>query len=189
MSELVDYHRRASEFFNSRVEAIKDDQWEAGTPCTEWSVRDLLNHIVNENLWTVPLLEGQTIEQVGNRFDGDVLGDDPKSAWARSTKEAQAAVQDEGALDRTVNVSWGQIPGHEYVGQLFLDHLIHGWDLSRGIGADDKLDPELVEAAYEIVKPQEEVWRASGAFGSSKPDVPAGADRQTELLAILGRKA
>ena len=70
------YHRSV-EFFADRVNAVKDDQWGDPTPCSEWTVRDLVNHMTYENLWTVPLMEGATIEEVGDRFEGDVLGEDP----------------------------------------------------------------------------------------------------------------
>ena len=70
------YHRTV-EFFADRVNAVKDDQWDDPTPCAGWTVRDLVNHVTCENLWTVPLMEGATIEEVGDRFEGDVLGEDP----------------------------------------------------------------------------------------------------------------
>ena len=95
---------------------------------------------------------------------------------------------EDGSLGRTVHVSWGDITGAEYVGQLFSDHLIHAWDLARGIGADEALDPELVEACYEASKPQEEFLKTTGAFGDLV-EPPEGADVQTKLLAIYGRRA
>ena len=58
---------------------VGEDQWGAPTPCADWDVRELVNHVAGEDLWTAPLLEGSTIEEVGDRFDGDLLGDDPIS--------------------------------------------------------------------------------------------------------------
>ena len=60
----------------------------------KWTVRDLANHVTNENLWTVPLIKGSTMDEVGDRFDGDVLGDDPIGsalAAARAAVTAMAA--------------------------------------------------------------------------------------------------
>jgi uncharacterized protein (TIGR03086 family) len=185
--DLQQLHQRSLEEFDRYVKAIERDQWGNATPCTEWSVRDLVNHIVNEDKWTVPLMEGSTIEAVGDRFDGDLLGDDPHRAWEVAKKEASNAVQSEGALERTVNVSWGQISGAEYISQLFNDHVIHAWDLARGIGADDALDTELVEILYAEAKPREKEFESYGVFG--KPvDVPDDAETQTKLLALFGRK-
>lgn len=185
--DLQQLHQRSLEEFDRYVKAIGSDQWGNATPCTEWSVRDLVNHIVNEDRWTVPLMQGATIEEVGDRFDGDLLGDDPQGAWEMAKKEASNAVQSEGAMDRTVNVSWGQISSAEYISQLFNDHVIHAWDLARGIGADDTLDPELVEALYEAAKPRAAEFAGYGVFGTPV-EVPADADTQTKLLGIFGRK-
>jgi uncharacterized protein (TIGR03086 family) len=186
-SDLQQLHQRSLEEFDRYMKAIKPDQWGNATPCSEWSVRDLVNHIVNEDKWTVPLMQGSTIEEVGDRFDGDLLGDDPLGVWEMSKKEASNAVQAEGALDRTVNVSWGQIPSTEYISQLFNDHVIHAWDLARGIGADDTLDEELVEVLYAGAKPREKEIATYGVFGTPV-DVPEDADAQTKLLGIFGRK-
>jgi uncharacterized protein (TIGR03086 family) len=185
---LTDLHRRSVDEFHKRVHAIKDDQWHDPTPCTEWDVHDLVNHLVNENRWTPPLMSGQTIEEVGDRFDGDLLGEAPRAAWDDAAREAVAAMSRPGAMERTVHLSFGDHPGAEYAWQLFVDHLIHAWDLARAIGADEKLDPELVEICYERSKPQEDMLKSFGVFGD-KVEPPEGADRQTELLAIFGRVA
>lgn len=180
------FHRSVSEF-DRRVQPVGDDQWDNPTPCTEWSVRDLLNHIVYEARWAPPLLAGKTVEEIGDRFEGDLLGDDPKGAWKEASQAALAATSGLD-LDDMVHVSWGQIPAREYLGQLFQDHLIHGWDLARGTGGDDSLDPELVAACWAGAKEQEKVIRASGVFGD-RVEVPADADTQTKLLALLGRRS
>ena len=111
MSELVELYRKAVDQFGGLVDQIRDDQWASPTPCTEWDVRALVNHIVNENLWMPPLLEGKTIEEVGDRFDGDVLGDDPKQSWKQASEEAVGATAQSGALERTVHLSFGDFPG------------------------------------------------------------------------------
>jgi uncharacterized protein (TIGR03086 family) len=181
-------HRRAVEEFDERVRAVGDDQWELPTPCSDWNVRQLVNHLVYENRWTVPLMGGSTIAEVGDRYEGDLLGDDPKGAWAESSADAVAAVQAEGGLERTVDLSSGPTPATEYVNQLYADHLIHAWDLARAVGADERLDPELVEACAGWFAKMEPHYRAAGAIGE-RPEVPPGADAQTTLLAAFGRTA
>jgi len=104
----VELHRRAVGEFDRRVRAIRDDQWQLGTPCTDWTVHDLVNHLVNEDLWTPELFAGKTLAEVGNRFDGDLLGRDPLAAWEAAMREALAAVQADGALQRLVHVSWAR---------------------------------------------------------------------------------
>ena len=188
MTEVPELHRRAVESFGSRVHEVGDDQWNGSTPCTDWDVRTLVNHLVGESLWTVPLFEGGTIAEVGDRFDGDVLGEDPKAAWDRSAGPAVAAVQGDGAMERIVHLSFGDFPGSDYAWQLLFDYTIHSWDLGRAIGADERLDPELVEECLGWFASVEDMYRQSGAIGE-RPDIPDDADPQTRLLAMTGRTA
>ncbi|MFN2527042.1 MAG: TIGR03086 family metal-binding protein [Actinomycetota bacterium] len=188
MRDVLDLLRRASTFFDQKVEQIKDDQWEDATPCTDWDVKELVRHMVYENLWIPPLLKGETADQVGDRYDGDILGNDPKAAWREAHRHTTDALQIEGAIDKTVHLSRGETRAEEYFWELFMDHLIHGWDLARAIGADEKMEPELINACYDYVREREAAIRASGLYGD-RQTTPADADRQTELLAIVGRKA
>jgi uncharacterized protein (TIGR03086 family) len=187
-ADPAELHRRAVEEFGARVHAVAGDQWELPTPCSDWNVRQLVNHLVYENRWTAPLMGGSTIAEVGDRYEGDLLGDSPRTAWEESAREATGSVQAAGALDRTVDLSSGPTPAREYVMQLFADHVIHAWDLARAIGGDERLDPELVDACAAWFTSMEELYRAGGAIGP-RPEVPPGADAQTTLLAAFGRTA
>jgi uncharacterized protein (TIGR03086 family) len=184
--ELLDLHARGVEEFGWRVHAV-GDRWSAPSACSEWDVRALVNHLVSEQLWAVPLMEGATVEQVGNRFDGEVLGDDPVSAWDAAIAAASVAFREPGALERVVNVSFGQIPAEEYLWQLTADLAVHAWDLARGIGVDDTVDDELCDAVLRALRPQLELFTASGLFAPALP-VPDGADAQSTLLALSGRQ-
>jgi uncharacterized protein (TIGR03086 family) len=80
----------------------------------------------------------------------------------------------------------GEIPALEYTRQMTIDLAIHAWDLARAIGVDDELDEELVEDLHEIWEPRTQMLAGSGVF-APPVEVPADADTQTRLLAILGR--
>lgn len=188
MADIRELFERSIAEFDARVQQIGDDQWDRPTPCTEWTVRDLVNHLVYEDAWAPPLFDGKTIEEVGDRFEGDLLGNAPKKAWGDASRAALEAANSEGAMERIVHLSFGDMPGEVYLQQLFADHVIHAWDLARGIGADDKLDPELVEALYPWAQSMEELLKESGAFGE-RISAPDDADTQTKLLAIMGRRA
>jgi uncharacterized protein (TIGR03086 family) len=186
--ETRDRYERALKQFGEKVHAVGEDQWANATPCSEWNVRALVNHLVNENLWVPPLLEGRTIEEVGDRFDGDQLGPDPRAAWEASADGSLAAVADPGAMRRTVHLSYGDRSARDYVNEMFTDLAIHGWDLARAIGADEVIDPEFVEVLYASAAPMEDAFRSYGVYGG-KVTPPEGADTQTKLLAIFGRVA
>jgi uncharacterized protein (TIGR03086 family) len=188
VTETPELHARALARFGEKVEAIRDDQWHAPTPCSEWDVRDLVNHLVSENAWMPPLFEGKTVADVGSSLEGDLLGEDPKGAWRRSATAAEAAVRGDGAMERPVHISMGDVPGADYTEQVLADLAVHGWDLARAIGADDTIDPVLLDAVEPFYERVMAMWKLSGAFGGDV-DPPEGSDRQTRLLALLGREA
>ncbi|CAL9531714.1 putative protein [Actinosynnema sp. ALI-1.44] len=172
--------------FDSRVRRVRPDHWDLGTPCKEWSVHDLVNHLVHEQLWAPELLAGCTVEQVGDRFDGDQLGDDPLHAWVVAAAAAREAWIEPKALAKTVNVSWGTIPASEYCWQMTLDLGVHAWDLARAIGVDDRLDPDLARTLLEYARANAGSYADSGLFDAPVP-IPDDADDQTRLVALLGR--
>jgi len=184
--ELADRYRRAARRFGELVDAVGDDQWRNRTPCTEWDVRALVSHVHGETMWVPELFAGKTIDEVGDRFDGDLLGDDAPAAWATAERDAVQAICGPGAMERTVHLSAGDASGRQYAEELFLDLVIHGWDLAKGIDVDDTLDPEWVRLLYDDLAPREREIRAWGVFGDTVVP-PDGADLQTRLLALTGR--
>ncbi|HEX2294287.1 MAG TPA: TIGR03086 family metal-binding protein [Actinomycetota bacterium] len=187
MTDVLDLYARAVDAFGGLLRRVPDGAWSRPTPCTDWDVRALANHVLGENRWMPPMMAGKTVAEVGDAFDGDLLGDDPAGAWDEAASEALAAVREPGALERTVHLSFGDFPGRYYVGQVLSDHVIHSWDLARALGAGERLDPELVRFAYDELVPQFEEWRKAGAFGP-RVEVDEGADLQTKLLAEAGRR-
>ena len=183
---LAAVHRQALDFTGPYVAAVTGDQWGRDSVCDGWTVRELVNHLVSGNFWVSELVSGKAIEEVGDRLDGDVLGDDPAAAYAASATAA-AAFAEPGALERPMAVSYGPVPGSVYCGHRFIDVLIHGWDIAESTGQDTNLPLDLVEACWEVVEPQLADLEGSGAFGTHVP-VPADADLQTTLLAVLGRR-
>ncbi|MDX3776491.1 TIGR03086 family metal-binding protein [Streptomyces europaeiscabiei] len=185
---LLDRHAEAQDLFGARVHAVRDDQWGVGTPCVEWSVRDLVNHLVSEQLWVPSLVrDGCMIEEVGDTFEGDLLGPDPAASWDTAAHSAREAFAAPGALDRTVHLSYGDTPATSYCAQMVADLVVHAWDLSRAIGFDERLPGELVSFAVDEVTPYAGELEKSGLFGARVPP-PAGADAQTRLLCLLGRR-
>ena len=180
--------RRAVAEFDARVHQIGDQDWQAATPDEEWNVRELVNHVVGEDLWAPPLLAGSTIAEVGDRFDGDVLGADPKAAWTAASAGAVRAVGEPGVMERIVHLSFGDFPGRDYTLQLFADHLIHAWDLARAIGADERLDSALISSCATWFDSAEDAYRSAGVI-APRPPLPGDADALTVLLARFGRRA
>ena len=182
--ELITLHRRAVEQWAASVAAVKNDQWVDPTPCTEWSVRELVNHVIAEELWMAPLLRGATIQEVGHQFDGDVLGEDPLGRARMGADEAVAIVDAIVPEGGRVQLSYGEEDMGEYVRQLCADHLIHCWDLAAATGGDTSMDPELVAEVGAWFVEREAMYRGSGAIG---PRASGAGDPQSDLLAAFGR--
>ncbi|KRF49006.1 hypothetical protein ASH01_04990 [Terrabacter sp. Soil811] len=185
-SDLGGAYRRSVQWWSQQVASVADDQWGLPTPCSEWTVRDLVNHVTGEDLWTSPLMRGRTIADVGSRLDGDLLGEDARDAAASAATEALGTVAERLPSHGTVQLSYGEESMDEYVRQLVADHLVHGWDLAAAIGQDRALDPGLVADVVTWFDRMEEAYRSGGAVG---PRMPSGGDAQTDLLARFGRDA
>ncbi len=155
--DLPEVHARALDGTRRSVAGVRDDQWKIVSDCEDWTVRELVNHIVTGNYWAAELGAGLTIEEVGDRLDGDVLGTDPVRTYDDSALVAAAVFRAPGAMEKPCAVSYGPVPGSVYCGHRFLDVLVHGWDVAVSTGQDTTLDPELVDACLEVVEPQLEM--------------------------------
>src|SRR6266567_9363242 len=109
------------------IDRIAAGQWTEPTPCTEWSVRDVVNHFVGMNLVFVALFEESQMPARG----ADRLGADPAGAYRRSAAALQAAAACPGVLERSQATPVGVATGVERLQWRIVDLLAHGWDLSR----------------------------------------------------------
>lgn len=183
--DLSTLYHRTVEHWADLVNAVGPGQWSAPTPCREWSVRDLVNHVTGEDLWTEPLMRGQTIEDVGGRFDGDLLDDDPIRCALAAAMAATRAVAEALPEQGVVHLSYGEETMDEYVRQLAADHLVHAWDLAVATGHDARLDPTLVHEVAAWFAEREELYRGAGIIGQRAGAL--GDDAQSHLLAAFGR--
>src|SRR5439155_16713711 len=127
MTDIAGWHRQALDATRKTVAGIQTMDLDKPTPDDEWDVRALLNHVVSGNWWAAELADGKTIEEVGDRLDGDVLSDDHVGAYDASAKAAAAVFERPGVLEAPCAVSYGPVPGSVYAGHRFLDVLVHGW--------------------------------------------------------------
>jgi uncharacterized protein (TIGR03086 family) len=187
MQSAMQLHQKAVEDFGHLVHQIEPDQWDSPTPCTDWNVRDLVNHVAVEMLWAPPLLHGGGLADIAPGLEGDRLGNDPAGAWDMAAADDLAAFGEHGAMQRQVELSRGPTPASTYLGELTDDLTVHAWDLARGLGVGDTLDAQLVQAAYEHLEPVADSLASTGLF-AERIDVSDDADMQTKLLAAVGRR-
>jgi uncharacterized protein (TIGR03086 family) len=167
--------------FTERVDLIRD--WSAATPDKEWSVADLVRHVVQEQQWIPPLLAGLSIEEAKRRVEP--LGADLAAEWRIHSERATTAWQAAPA-DASVQLSYDTVTVLDYLREQVSDVTIHSWDLARATEAAEKLDDALVRAVWTVFEPQQETLVASGLFDSPVP-MPADASLQSRLLALTGR--
>ena len=181
-------HEAACRRFVGYVRRIQSDQWPAPTPCSDWDVRALVDHVVRWNTFVPDFLAGRSVADMTDPFGRDVLGADPADAAARSVDQAVAAFNAPDALETMVDHPYGHMPGAQVLYLRLFDNTIHGWDLATALGIAHPIDAEVAGLLYAVSDTQRDAIRASGAFGP-EISVPPEADIQTRLLGLLGRQA
>ena len=162
------------------AEGIRQDQWDAPTPCAEWSVRDLTRHLVAGNrLFARAVREdlppAAPVEQ------------DRYAALRESADELVSAFTAPGALDRVVVVPFGRVPGIVALHLRLVEALVHGWDLASATGQVPRFDDESAERGLEFSRAKlSEVPADRSPFGPPQPVDPQ-APVLDRLAALLGR--
>ena len=176
----------ANDEFARRLRLVGHGDWQRPTPCSEWDVRALVNHVVGANVRYQLLLSGAPAEQVEATRTVDHLGDDALASFVATADGVVACFHENGVLERIAHHATGDRTGRELLSMRILEATIHGWDLARAIGADETLDEDVVAflLAYTAdldLGPQQR------AFGPADADVPRNASPQDQLLHRLGR--
>ena len=180
----VDQLSRALRVVGDLVTGVGPEQWSAPSPCTDWNVHQLVNHLVAVNLTIASLLSGQVLPERGL----DHLGDDPAGAYRASGATLRAAFDQPGILDRSFRGSLGTATGEELLQSRLYDLLAHGWDLAQATGQPAVLPEDLAAQALTFARGQLSTQPRTGRFGPAQPttdDAPA-IDR---LVAFLGSSA
>ncbi len=176
--DIVELHRRSAERFRICLDQVHADQWELATPCPEWDVRALVDHVTANHEQMARRLHGRPIEGPA---------DGPVAAWSRACAAVQSGLLLPQALERSAPSPFG---GQAKVGDLArvlaVDLITHTWDLARAVGADDTLDAEVVAVVLPVVELIGPLLSASGKFGSPI-SVPETESAQRRLLGLLGR--
>jgi uncharacterized protein (TIGR03086 family) len=181
MSEAEQRYRTVADGFTARLDGVADGSWASPTPCTDWTVRDLVAHVIGTQRFALAALEGEEPKEV------DAAGD-LVTQW---TEARNAVLTNLGNPERASAIlkggPFGEQPFETLVGGVICsDTLIHTWDLARATGQDERLDPAAVVAAAAFLEPIDDKIRRPGAF-SPKLTPSAGADEQTQLICFAGR--
>ena len=189
--EALEALRAANDAFETRLRQVSAEHWALPTPCPDWDVRALVNHVLLGTRMSVQVLAGMPREDVIAGLDDDLLaGDiDPVAAFVDLAEQMVQGFSGPAGLDGVVAHPGGDFPRSVFVGFRVADGAVHAWDLAFAIGADTTLGAELVEFLWDDVQPRRDMMLASGLFG----DGPSGAvsddaPLQRRYLDLIGRR-
>ncbi|HEU0087878.1 MAG TPA: TIGR03086 family protein [Pseudonocardiaceae bacterium] len=185
----------ADRALNDVVQQIRDDQWGMAMPPTFLmsprdqvpTLREVINYHAYDDAWVPDMLAGRTMEEAGSdKFDGDLLGADPKASFAALVDAACTAAAQMDDPDQIVHCSFGDFTAREYFWQINSFRGLRAHDLALVIGVKPVLPDDLVQGLWEEISPHAEEWRAIGVFPAAVP-VPESAPLLDRLLGLTGR--
>ena len=180
---LAEQLGRAFDAVAGLISNIRADQWSAPTPCPDWTVRQVVNHLIGMNRVFAALLAGQPPPP---RPSADHVEDDPVGAYRDSAAALQAAFGRPGVLERTYRGPLGTATGAERLQIRLYDLLAHGWDLAQATEQPADLPEDLAEQSLAFARTQLTEQARPGRFGPAQI-VDEQASAIERLVAFLGR--
>jgi uncharacterized protein (TIGR03086 family) len=178
MASTLDRFDVASGGFRERLAALGPDDDARPSPCEGWSAKDVVDHAIG------------VVVQVTNLVGTPIPDDAALSDLARydaAVTDLHDKVADPVLGATEVDSPFGTMALKQLVSGIVIhDLLVHTWDLARAVGADERLDDELVTHTLASMTPFDDALREHG-FASRVP-VDDDADDQTKLLCFLGRR-
>nr|WP_042197662.1 TIGR03086 family metal-binding protein [Kibdelosporangium sp. MJ126-NF4]CEL23101.1 hypothetical protein [Kibdelosporangium sp. MJ126-NF4]CTQ90238.1 hypothetical protein [Kibdelosporangium sp. MJ126-NF4] len=191
---IVDRFVLSSRGFERVLRTVRPEQGLWPTPCAEWNVRQLVNHVVRGNLNYVLLAQGGTAEEFLRLRDVDALATDAVDAYVRSVRECTSAFTQPGALQRVLDYPLGAVLGRQALAVRTTDSIVHTWDLARAVGVDDTLDTGLVrwidghlDEIYAGLAETPTAADTTHRFFAAPVDGSAAASCQDQVLRRMGR--
>jgi uncharacterized protein (TIGR03086 family) len=174
--------RLALEATGGIIVGLTDDQLDLPTPCTEWTVRDVVEHLVVNATTHASRVSGIAVEPP----EGNV-----RERYAAAASHLTAMLSRDGALDIPVKLGkFGTFDGPIALGVHFVDVLVHGWDIGQAIGMRVEFDAKLAAPALRMAEryPDTPPTRGPGGAFAARQPVPDDAPAGIRLLATLGRQ-
>ena len=173
---------RATAFASEKVSGVAPNDLGSPTPCSEFDVRALLNHMIGGLGMLCTAASGGKAQMP----EGDQFAEDPGTVYEERRRALMNAVRGEGALERDWEMPFGTMSGPMMAQIAFMEHLTHGWDVAKATGQDTTLPSALVTECLEVVTPMDTMLRMPGVCGPTV-SVPDDASAQDRLVAFLGR--
>lgn len=164
------------------IDAVRPEQHGDPTPCTEWNVRQLLNHLVGgTKAFVVLQTGGEPVDRAA-----DHIGADPAAAFHAAVADLRAAFAADGALERIVAGPLGDAPALVLLNMRVNEMMVHAWDIARATGQSTDLDAELAAECAEDFRRLQASGRGGHMFAPVQP-FPPDATAADRLAATAGR--
>jgi uncharacterized protein (TIGR03086 family) len=170
------------------VKQVRPEHYANATPDVEWTTRDVIEHMLTELSWLPDILDGQTIGEVGDRYDADFINDtanDLSVVWQHAADRAEASILDVD-MEEVAHLSYGDVSIEQYLEQAASDQLIHAWDVAEAIGMSLSFEIDVIAAVTDYATRYATEMATSDMFGAPL-EVNNAASAQTKLLALFGR--
>ena len=172
--------------FAAVVAALDSEHWDVPSPCTGWSVFDVVDHVVAGERFTVEVLAGASLAEAAEAQAGLDFND--KDVVGQVTDAADAALAAfDGSLDRIVQHRVGSISARRMLGFRIIDQLGHTWDVATAAGQPVALDPEALAVGVEIALAERKTLEGSPNFATSPHDSVETGDPLMTFLQAIGR--
>jgi uncharacterized protein (TIGR03086 family) len=182
---IIETHEKALDQSGNIVDGVDRGQADLATPCTEWNVDALLKHMIGGNWMFATLSEGKPGEAKPATASGD---GNPAHAYRESAGALKAAWRQPGALDKSYQLPFGELPGEAVLSAHTVELVAHGWDLAKATGQEAKYDPDVLETAAGFAHHAFPSPRAPGVPIAAEVPVPEDAPAVDRLAGFLGRK-
>ena len=181
----IELYQSAVDFMQPIIAGVRPDQMDLPTPCSEWNVRQIINHNLKVAECTLSLLSGTGFVNP-MEVDHPLPSEGAPAAFEAATSAILEAIKSPGAAERFIETPVMSMSAPQLLMQVFGDLLIHRWDLATATGQDTSMDPALAEICYNLIEPQMEGSRQMGMFGPLVT-VPPNASARDKLLGLAGR--
>jgi uncharacterized protein (TIGR03086 family) len=178
MTAIADRYRDLADAFEAKIAAVPPDRWDDQSPCSEWTARQLVDHVVD--------VHGMMLKPLDRTVSGGP--DDALGAFQAARAEVEAVLDDPALAGTEYDGQFGKTKVEDTIDRFMaFDLVVHGWDLARATGQDETIDPAEVDRTWDAAQALGENMRKYGVTGP-EVDVPQDASKQDRLLGLLGRQ-
>jgi len=182
----IELYEGARDYMIPIIGGVQASQLSGSTPCTDWTVQQLIKHNILVAEWAHRALTGgEGVDAFA--VDGDLPEEGAQDAFVAATNAVLEAIKAPGMLEKVITTPFGEMPAGNFLMLPFGDILIHKWDLAKPTGQDTAMDSSMADACFQVMSPMMEGMREHGGFFGAQVTVPIDASDRDKLLGLCGR--